>query len=420
MQKILLVDDREDNLTSIESILEPDGYIFVKANSGAQALKILLAEFDFALILMDVKMPNLNGFETAALIYERDKLKHIPIIFITAYNYGEEGIFKGYKAGAVDYIYKPINSDLLRAKVGVFIDLYKKNHRLLLQEQNLRTANESLAREAEMRRISQEQVYKLNMQLLDSIDQLKLMNEDLDNFVYIASHDLQEPLRKIRMFTDAMLTKEASGLNDNSKEYVKKIERSSRRMQLLIKDILSFSRFSSNTEPYTETDLNEIIKSVEVDLEQEITEKKAIITVKGLPVYAVIPSMFAQLFHNLLYNAIKFSRKNTRPEIHISAENINGTLVPNVDKKRQHEDFCAITITDNGIGFEEKFADQIFVIFKRLHTSAAYEGTGIGLAICKKIIDKHNGYIYAKSKPGIGSEFTIALPLVKDKKAVAQ
>src|SRR6187401_2793507 len=137
MAKILLVDDREDNLMAIESILAPDGYTFVKANSGREALKVLLAEYDFAMILMDVKMPNLNGFETASLIYEREKLKHIPIIFITAHSYGDENIFKGYRTGAVDYIYKPINPELLRAKVAVFIDLYKKNHRLFLQEQKL-------------------------------------------------------------------------------------------------------------------------------------------------------------------------------------------------------------------------------------------------------------------------------------------
>ena len=114
-QKILLVDDREDNLLSMETILEADGYQFVKANSGKQVLKILLSDIDFALILMDVKMPNLNGFETAALIYEREKLRNIPIIFITANNYGEENIFQGYRTGAVDYIYKPINPSLLRA-----------------------------------------------------------------------------------------------------------------------------------------------------------------------------------------------------------------------------------------------------------------------------------------------------------------
>src|SRR5678816_621974 len=117
--KILIVDDREDNLLSIETILEPDGYKLIKATSGRQALKILLTEHDFAMILMDVKMPNLNGFETASLIYEREKLKHIPVIFITAHSYGDENIFKGYRAGAVDYIYKPINPDLLRAKVSV-------------------------------------------------------------------------------------------------------------------------------------------------------------------------------------------------------------------------------------------------------------------------------------------------------------
>src|SRR5215510_15951626 len=142
--KILLVDDREDNLMAIEAILAPSGYEFVKANSGRQALKILLSEIDFAMILMDVKMPNLNGFETAALIYEREKLKHIPIIFITANNYGEENIFKGYRTGAVDYIYKPINSELLRAKVAVLVDLYRKNHRLIAQEQKLKAINKNL------------------------------------------------------------------------------------------------------------------------------------------------------------------------------------------------------------------------------------------------------------------------------------
>src|SRR5271169_961234 len=115
-KKILLVDDREDNLLSMETILEPDGYELVKASSGRQALKILLAEFDFALILMDVKMPNLSGFETAALIYEREKLKHIPIIFITANNYGDENMFKGYQVGAIDFILKPVNPEVLRAK----------------------------------------------------------------------------------------------------------------------------------------------------------------------------------------------------------------------------------------------------------------------------------------------------------------
>ncbi|MFZ6009213.1 MAG: response regulator, partial [Bacteroidota bacterium] len=178
--KILLVDDREDNLLSIETLLEPDGYKFVKANSGRQALKILLTEYDFAMILMDVKMPNLNGFETASLIYEREKLRHIPIIFITANNFGDENVFKGYQSGAVDYIYKPINPDVLRAKVSVLIDLYRKNRQLIAQEQKLIAINKSLEMEIKERKSSEEKVKQLNRQLLENIASLESANKDLD------------------------------------------------------------------------------------------------------------------------------------------------------------------------------------------------------------------------------------------------
>src|SRR5687767_13375031 len=177
--KILLVDDREDNLFSIETILQPSGYSFVKANSGRQALKILLNEYDFAMILMDVKMPNLNGFETASLIYERDKLKHIPIIFITANNFGDENMFRGYQAGAVDYIFKPINADVLRAKVSVLVDLYRKNHQLKIQEQKLISINQSLQLEIKERIASEERVRQLNSQLLENIERLEAVNKEL-------------------------------------------------------------------------------------------------------------------------------------------------------------------------------------------------------------------------------------------------
>ena len=135
--KILVVDDRADNLMSIEAILEKDNYTIVKANSGRAALKVLLNDHDFSLILMDVQMPELNGYETATIIYERDKLRNIPIVFITANNYDEDFMFKGYRMGGVDYIYKPINPELLRAKVAVFVELYSKNQQLMLQEKKL-------------------------------------------------------------------------------------------------------------------------------------------------------------------------------------------------------------------------------------------------------------------------------------------
>ena len=142
--KILVVDDREDNLFSIETILEKDDYTVVKASSGRAALKILLAHQDFTLILMDVQMPDMNGFETASLIYQREKLKHIPIIFITAHNQGEEKMYEGYKMGGVDFIYKPINPELLRYKVSVFVELYQKTQQLVNHEQKLLAANKNL------------------------------------------------------------------------------------------------------------------------------------------------------------------------------------------------------------------------------------------------------------------------------------
>jgi signal transduction histidine kinase len=413
MQKILLVDDREDNLLSIRTILEPDGYEFMQANSGRQALKILLKEYDFALILMDVKMPNLNGFETATLIYERERLRHIPIIFITANNYGDENVFKGYKAGAVDYIYKPINSDLLRAKVAVFIDLYNKNRKLLAQEQKLKAANESLQKEIEVRIISEEKIKELNQQLMENISQLKATNEELDHFAYIASHDLQEPLRKIRTFSDLLITKYSDDLDNTATEFLRKIERSSRRMQLLIDDILSFSRFSTNSDAFKLTDLGDLIDQVLSDMELVIGEKQAVIRKGNMPVIDVVPSMFRQLFQNLIGNALKFSKPNEVPQIAISAEKIKGIMIPGIEKKFYHNDFYTISVSDNGIGFDEQYSDLIFIIFKRLHSSSQFEGTGIGLAICKKIVEKHNGYIFARSKINKGSDFTIALPVME-------
>ena len=179
LPKILIVDDREDNLFAIETLLAPDGYHFVKATSGREVLKILLTDYNFALILMDVKMPNLDGFETAMLIYEREKLKHIPIIFITAHTYDEENIFRGYKSGAVDYIYKPINPDLLRAKVSVYIDLYKKNHQLLAQEQKLTNTNRNLQEEITERKNSENQLAELYESLRLKNTELQEINEEL-------------------------------------------------------------------------------------------------------------------------------------------------------------------------------------------------------------------------------------------------
>jgi signal transduction histidine kinase len=405
--KILVVDDREDNLFSIEAILEKDNYTIVKANSGRAALKILLSQHDFSLILMDVRMPDLNGLETATIIYERDKLKNIPIIFITAHDYDEDYVFKGYKMGGVDYIYKPINPELLRVKVAVFVELYRKNHQLLLHEKKLLAANQSLQKEIEERKASEEKIRLLNEQLVENNAHLKSINEELDRFAYMASHDLQEPLRKIMVFSDKILQR---GSNDNdSEKYFKKIITSSQRMQTLINDLLSFSRQSMSQSDFEKTDLNKLVKEAISELEIEIEKTNARINVADLPVIFAVPGLMRQLFYNLISNALKFRKDSVVPVIQIDAEKIKA-----VNKQPQVKingtDYYKISVSDNGIGFDPKYADEIFMVFKRLNSHHDFGGTGVGLAICKKIIEKHNGFITAQSRLDEGSIFTIGLP----------
>jgi len=411
--KLLVVDDREDNLLSIETILNKDGYIIKTANSGRAALKILLKEQDFTLILMDVQMPDLSGFETATLIYERDVLKHIPIIFITAQDYGEESVFKGYQMGGVDYIYKPINPDLLRAKVTVFAELYEKNNRLLAQEQKLILANQDLEKELKERLIFEEKINLLNQQLTENVTQLKSTNEELERFAYVTSHDLQEPLRKIMIFGDMLATKYGSTLEDEGHSYVDRMVKASRRMQMLIKNILAFSRASKNTEAFEDTDLNSLLEGVLSDLEVFIEQKKATINIRKLPELKLIPNQFRQLLQNLIVNAIKFSKENTTPCIDIYAEKIKGSDIPDANHDLRNDDYYRILIKDNGIGFEQKYADRIFIIFQRLHTFDHFEGTGIGLSICKKIAEQHNGFISATSIVNKGTTFSVCIPVVQ-------
>lgn len=401
--KILVVDDREDNLFSIETILEQDGYQLIKANSGRAALKILLHDHDFTLILMDVQMPGLNGLETAALIYERDKLKHIPIIFITANNYDEQYIFQGYQTGGVDYIYKPINPELLRVKVGVFVELYRKTHELLQQEKNLIAANFRLEREIEERRMSEEKVRLLNQQLMEKNAHLKSTIEELDRFAYVASHDLQEPLRKITFFSDRICRKYEDTLDEALNNDLQKIIKASGRMNLLINDLLKFSRQTADSQEFTFVNLNDVVKEVLSDMEVHIEQTGALIQVSELPVIWGASSQLCQLFQNLISNALKFCKPGVVPEVRIYHE----CLTNNNDAGgRTHR----VYVQDNGIGFDIKYAEDIFMAFKRLHSYHDFEGSGVGLSICKKIAENHKGRMEVHSIEHEGATFIFCVP----------
>jgi signal transduction histidine kinase len=406
--KILVVDDREDNLLSIESILENEGYRIVKANSGKAALKLLLKDQDFSLILMDVQMPQMNGLETAQLIYERDRLKHIPIIFITAHRFGEDLMFEGFKIGGVDYIHKPVDPALLRLKVGVFVELYQKTRELIIQEEQLRAINSSLESEIHERRISEERVKSLNQQLIKNNNELKEINDELDRFAFVASHDLQEPLRKILLFNNLV----SSGLGRDEPEtlrgHLEKINKATGRLQLLINDLLTYSRHTQTIAQFEMVSLSELLSEVISDLEIEIKKTGAVIKTAPLPHLKVIPTQIRQLFQNLISNSIKFARPGIYPHIEIWCEHVEGlNLVKNFDSARDNYN---IIFRDNGMGFDQQYAEDIFVVFKRLHSYHEIEGTGIGLSICKKIVEKHQGIIQAAGSPGKGSTFIVSLP----------
>lgn len=267
-------------------------------------------------------------------------------------------------------------------------------------------------------------VQTAQQQLVERTHELETSNAELQKFAYVASHDLQEPLRKIVTFATLLEKELPQELTGSAKVYMNKIVESSSRMQRLIDDILQFSSLRSGKQAFEKVDLGQVIQNVHSDLEVKITNAGARINVSDMPVIEAIPSQMAQLFQNLIINAIKFRKPDVEPVITISSRiiqaadlenydwiNHNITSLQGVTFNWSREQFAAITIEDNGIGFDNVHSKKIFEIFQRLHNTGTYSGTGIGLAICNKIVDNHHGLITASSKSGEGAAFTIVLPL---------
>jgi PAS domain S-box-containing protein len=254
---------------------------------------------------------------------------------------------------------------------------------------------------------AQKQLLHSQAKLEEKVMELNKSNHDLEQFAYIASHDLQEPLRKIRTFSELL----EINIDDDYKrrKYLEKIDASSERMSRLIKDVLNYSRLSKSEKVFTDVDLKEIIEGVKVDMELLSEEKKAQFTISELPVISGIRQQLVQLFYNLVSNSLKFTTE--APHITISARLLTTKEIESSKELNNGIRYVEINVKDNGIGFEQKYVTQIFTIFKRLNTRQAYSGTGIGLALCKKIVDNHHGLITAQSSPGEGAEFRITLPV---------
>lgn len=407
---ILLVDDKVENLFSLKSLLQLHKYEVDTALSGEEALKKIL-RVPYALVILDVQMPDMDGFEVAEAISGYSKTKSTPIIFLSAVNIDKRYISKGYASGGVDYLTKPFDPDLLLLKVQTFTRLYEQNRELKLVQDALKEEI-IIRKEAEyaLQQVNaqlEQKVQERTGSLLKMNNELELSNIELQQYAYVASHDLQEPLRKILTFSN-MLLSIYKDQGDKSRRYVEKIIASSERMRALIIDLLTYSKLSAK-DLFVQTNLNEVLSTALNDLEVSINEKQAVLHLDELPFIDAIPGQIRQVFQNLVSNSLKFSHRDKPCEIAVWADSVHEkTLDASATSNGQ---YLRLYVRDNGIGFDEAYANKIFTLFQRLHATHDFEGTGIGLPIVRKIVEKHHGIIGVTSKINEGTTFTLLLPI---------
>ena len=252
-------------------------------------------------------------------------------------------------------------------------------------------------------------VQERTLELNDANTELERSNRELQDFAFVASHDLQEPLRKIQAFGDRLKTKHGPEMNEEAQDYLARMQNAARRMHTLINDLLTFSRVTTKAQPFVKTDLDSIANDVIDDLEVRLQQTGGRVDVLELPTIEADPLQMRQLLQNLIGNALKFHRGGVAPIIKVS-----GHLNTEGKKNRRSNGLCEIRVEDNGIGFDEKYLDRIFTPFQRLHGRGEYEGTGIGLAVCRKIVERHGGTLTATSRSGEGSTFIVTLPTKHD------
>lgn len=518
---ILVVDDKRENIFSLKRLLEINNYKIDAASSGEEALKKIRIH-NYSLLLLDVQMPGMNGFEVAETISGYSKAKDLPIIFLSAVNLDKEFITRGYNSGGIDYITKPFDPDILLLKIKKFNKLSEQtrqlnNIRKHLQmevqtakqtEHELHNRNQELLHwieaipqigfsgkpdgeieyvnmlwynystnkdqfpetypgdlsiaeywqksreqhgrlEAEVRiknliteeylyhlliivavrkddriikwvgtltnineqkaanKILEQRVKERTIELQEINRKLEISNEELEQFASVASHDLKDPLRRITTYSSFIKEKNLLG-EGPGKDYIDRIIYSSKRMMQMIDNLFNYATLNT-AELFKQSNLNAIVDEAIIGLESKIREKKAVFQIGVLPQVDIIPSQMREVFHNIIDNCLKFSKTDVPPIITISSEqveeksiNSNASLTGN---------FCKITISDNGIGFDAQYAGKIFMIFQRLHLKSEYEGGGIGLAMVKRIINKHSGIIMAASEIDEGTKIIMVLPI---------
>jgi two-component system sensor histidine kinase/response regulator len=364
---ILLVDDSPEKLIALEAALTQLDQNVVKAQSGREALRLLLQR-DFAVILLDVNMPGMDGFETASLIRQRPANKHTPIIFVTAFSTGDLDIYRGYALGAVDYLFTPVTPDVLRSKVLVFTELAKKSLQIQRQAESLRQHAHSL----------------------------QTLNQELESFSYSLAHDLRAPLRSISTYAELLMTDEAECMRPEAVSMVKNVHRNSGRMLQLMDDFLGFFRVARADPKRELINMRALVREAIAAAHPTGNKRLIDFEIGSLPNAMGDPAMILQVYMNLLSNAVKFTSTRERARIEIGCDT--------------QRDPAVYFVRDNGVGFDMKYASKLFGVFERLHAREAFDGTGIGLATVQKIVLRHGGTVWAEASEGNGATFYFTLP----------
>ena len=377
---VLMVDDQPENLVALEAMLEPLGQNLIAAHSGRDALRSLLT-VDAAVVLLDVRMPDMDGFETAELIRSRERTRDTPIIFLTAADRDETLALRGYAVGAVDYLTKPVVPELVRSKVAVFVELAKKSQLLRRQADQLRESEQAARELAEARAVL--------------VEDLEQKTREMETFSYAVSHDLRAPLRRIDGFSRALLELEADRLDGDSARYLRNIRQATGDMSELIDGMLALARVARADLRLRPVDLSAVADTVASQLREAEPERRVDLVIRPQVQGTGDPQLLRVVLQNLLENAWKFTRARPEPRIEF------GTFNPHSDP--------TYFVRDNGVGFDTSYADRLFKPFQRLHSSQEFEGTGIGLATVHRIIQRHGGRVWADSTPGEGATFSFTL-----------
>ena len=378
---ILLVDDQPGKLTAHESILASLGENIIQATSGPEALQCLLRH-DIAVILLDVNMPGMDGFETAELIRQRPRYEKTPIIFITGYNTTDIDRLKGYRLGAVDYLFLPVIPEVLKAKVSVFVELARQTQVITRQAEHLAFHNREQTRQLEM-------IQKLN-------ESLREANRELQAFSYTVSHDLRAPLRSIRGLADILLEDYGSQLDATANGYVRSMRTATIHLDRLTNDLLSYTRVSREEIQLEPVAVAVLLKEVLSLTDPVKTSRLQIDIAPNLQPVLATPTLLGQCLSNLVNNAAKFVAPGTTPRVHIRTE--------------AREDRVRIWVEDNGVGIDPAYHGKIFGLFERAGNVRDHDGTGVGLAIVARASQRMGGSCGVESALGAGSRFWIELP----------